>query len=273
MDLSIVILNYKSRGLVKQCVKTIGLVAPKLQYEIIVVDNDSQDGTGAMLEASFPHVKFIASPANVGYAGGNNLGIAASCGRYVMVMNPDITVRPGALDAMVEHMDANRDIGVLGPKLMHPDGTLDESCFRFPSPMIPVYRRTPLGRTAAGREALASYVMRDFDRAATRDVDWLLGAALLVRREALAEVGPLDDRFFLYLEDTDWCRRFLAAGWRVTYFAGATMVHYHDRLSARGSWLTSPLRKSTRIHISSAIKYFRKWGTATAIAATEKAGA
>lgn len=265
MDLSIVILNYKSRGLVKQCVKTIGLVAPRLRYEIIVVDNASNDGTGEMLAAAFPHVKFIASPSNAGYAAGNNLGIAASCGRYVLVLNPDITVRPGAIDAMVEHMDANRDIGVLGPKLLHPDGSLDESCFRFPTPAIPVYRRTPLGRTAAGRAALEHYVMADFDRNATRDVDWLLGAALLVRRDALAKVGLLDERFFLYLEDTDWCRRFREHGWRVTYFTGATMVHYHERLSARGSWLVGPLRKSTRIHISSAIKYFRKWGTEAAV--------
>jgi len=266
MDLSIVILNYKNRGLVKQCVKTIGLAAPKSSHEIIVVDNASEDGTGEMLASRFPHVTFVASPVNGGYASGNNLGIAASSGRYVLVLNPDITVRPGAIDAMVDFMDRNRDIGVLGPRLVHPDGSLDESCFRFPTPAIPVYRRTPLGRTAFGRQALGRYVMDDFDRTATRDVDWLLGAALMVRREALAKVGPLDERYFLYFEDTDWCRRFLEAGWRVTYFAGATMVHYHDRLSARGSWITSPLRASTRIHIASAFKYFRKWGTeATAV--------
>ncbi len=259
MDLSIVILNYKSKGLVKQCVKTIGLAAPKPSYEIIVVDNDSRDGTGEMLAALFPHVKFIQSPANLGYAAGNNLGIKAATGRYVVIMNPDITVRPGSFEAMVAFMDLNPDVGIMGPKLVHPDGSLDASCYRFPEYAIPVYRRTPLGRLPAGKRAVASYLMEDYDHETTRDVDWLLGATLMVRREALDAVGLLDERFFLYFEDTDWCRRFWKAGWRVVYFTGANMVHYHERLSAQGSWLVSPLRKSTRIHIASCIKYFAKW--------------
>lgn len=269
MDLSIVILNYRSKGLVKQCVKTIGLYAPKASYEIIVVDNDSGDGVGAMLEERFPEVRFIRSPANVGYAGGNNLGVRAARGRYVVIMNPDITVRPGALDAMVAFMEANPEVGIMGPKLVHPDGSIDASCYRFPTYAIPIYRRTPLGRLASGRQAVSRYLMEDYDHRTTRDVDWLLGAVLMVRRSALDEVGPLDERYFLYFEDTDWCRRFWQAGWRVVYYTGAEMVHYHERLSAQGSWIVSPFRRSTRIHIASCIKYFRKWGTSEA--ALEKA--
>lgn len=270
MDLSVVILNYKNRGLVRQCVKTIELYAPKLAYEIIVVDNDSQDGTELMMathfpKEKFPHVTFIQSGGNIGYAGGNNIGIKASSGKYVCIMNPDITVRAGALDELVRFMEANPEVGVCGPKLTHPDGSLDHSSYRFPTPAIPVYRRTPLGKTAAGKKALSSYLMADADRNVTRDVDWLLGAVLMVRREAIDQVGLLDDRYFLYFEDTDWCRRFWQAGWRVTYHAGANMVHYHERLSAQGSWITGPFRKSVRIHISSCIKYFRKWGTEAAM--------
>lgn len=270
-DLSIIILNYKSRGLVKQCVKTIGLCAPALSHEIIVVDNDSGDGTGEMLAAAFPRVRFIASPANVGYAAGNNLGIRAARGRYVVIMNPDITVRPGALEAMAAFMDANPDVGILGPKLVRPDGELDPSCYRFPTYAIPAYRRTPLGRMPAGRAAVARYLMDDYDKEDTRDVDWLLGAVLMVRREALDQVGPLDERYFLYFEDTDWCRRFWQAGWRVVYFTGAKMVHYHERLSAQGNWLVSPFRKSARIHIASCIKYFRKWRGVTLARDAERA--
>lgn len=258
-ELSIIILNYKSRGLVKQCVKTIGLCAPSVSHEIIVVDNDSKDGTGEMLAAAFPHVRFIQSSANVGYAAGNNIGIRAARGRYVVIMNPDITVRPGALEAMTAFMDANPDVGIMGPKLVHPDGSIDPSCYRFPTYAIPVYRRTPLGRLQSARVAVAKYLMEDYDKQATTDVDWLLGAVLMVRREALDGVGMLDERYFLYFEDTDWCRRFWQAGWRVVYYTGAKMVHYHERLSAQGNWLVSPFRKSTRIHISSCIKYFRKW--------------
>lgn len=259
MDVSIIILNYKSRGLVKQCVKTIGLCAPQLSYEIIVVDNDSGDGVGAMLAERFPEVTFIQSPANIGYAAGNNLGINVAKGRYICIMNPDITVRPGAIEEMVAYMDRHNDVGILGPKLVHPDGSIDVSCYRFPSYAIPVYRRTPLGKLPAGRRAVSHYLMEDYDRAETRDVDWLLGAVLLVRRDALAKVGLLDERFFLYFEDTDWCRRFWQAGYRVVYHTGAMMVHYHERLSAQGSWFVSPFRRSTRIHIASAVKYFAKW--------------
>lgn len=271
LDLSIVILNYRSKGLVKQCVKTIGLYAPESSYEIIVVDNDSGDGTGAMLAERFPEVRFIQAPANVGYAAGNNLGIRAARGRHIVIMNPDITVRPGALDAMVAYMDANPAVGILGPKLVHPDGSIDASCYRFPTYAIPIYRRTPLGRLAPGRQAVSRYLMEDYDHQATRDVDWLLGAVLMVRRGALDEVGLLDERYFLYFEDTDWCRRFWESGWRVVYYTGAEMVHYHERLSAQGSWITGPFRRSTRIHISSCIKYFRKWGTAAQAVASEKA--
>lgn len=259
MDLSIIILNYKSKGLVRQCVKTIGLYASKASCEIIVVDNDSRDGVGAMLAEKHPEVRFIQSPANIGYAAGNNLGIAAARGRYVVIMNPDITVMPGALDAMTAYMDAHQDVGVLGPKLVHPDGSIDASCYRFPDYAIPVYRRTPLGKLPSARRAVSSYLMEDYDHEETRDVDWLLGAVLMVRRTALEKVGPLDERYFLYFEDTDWCRRFWQAGWRVVYYTGTKMVHYHERLSAQGNWLTSPFRKSTRIHISSCIKYFIKW--------------
>lgn len=260
MDVSIIILNYRSKGLVKQCVKTIGLFGTECMHETIVVDNDSGDGIAEMLKDEFPDVQFIASPGNVGYAGGNNLGLKSARGRYVLIMNPDITVRPGAIDALVRYMDANNDVGVSGPRLMHPDGSIDSSCFRFPTYGIPLYRRTPFGKLPQGKEAIAKYLMADYDRKGTRDVDWLLGAVLMVRRSVLDDVGPLDERYFLYFEDTDWCRRFWDAGHKVRYVADIEMVHYHERLSARGAWVLSPLRKSTRVHIASWLKYFKKWG-------------
>ena len=259
MDVSIVILNYKSKGLVRQCVKTIALLPPAVRHEVIVVDNGSDDGVGEMLARRHPDVRFVQTGANLGYAAGNNAGIRAAKGRYVVIMNPDITVRPGAVDALVAFMDANPDVGMAGPKLVRPDGSIDESCFRFPSPAIPLYRRTPLGITGRGRAAVADYVMADFGRDETRDVDWLLGAVVIARRSAIEKVGMLDEGYFLYFEDTDWCRRFWEAGERVVFFHDATMVHYHERLSAHGRWFMAPLSKATRIHLASAIRYFRKW--------------
>jgi len=253
-------LNYRNQGLVKQCVKTIRLYPHASSYEIIVVDNASGDGVGEMLAENFPGVRFIASPRNVGFAAGNNLGIREAQGRYILIMNPDITVRPGSIDALVRFMDQNPDVGMAGPKLLHPDGEVDLSCSRFPKWTTPVYRRTPLGRLPAGRREVDRYAMADFDRMETRDVDWLLGAVLMVRKSAMDEVGALDERYFLYFEDTDWCRRFWEAGYRVVYYTGATMVHYHERLSAQVPWLLGPFSRSTRVHITSCVKYFRKWG-------------
>jgi hypothetical protein len=261
MDVSIVILNYKNRGLVAQCIKTIKMFAPTRSYEIIVVDNASGDRLGDFLAVQHPEVKFIALDRNDGYAAGNNRGIEAASGRYVLVMNPDITVRPGAIDAMVKFMDDNPAVGVSGPKLLKPNGQVDESCFRFHHWMTPIYRRTPLGRLPVGQRENGRYTMSDFDRQQTRDVDWLLGAVLMVRRSALERVGQLDEKYFLYFEDTDWCRRFWQAGYRVAYFSGATMVHCHERASAQVAWMLGPFNRVARTHIKSCVRYFRKWGT------------
>jgi len=263
MDLSVVILNYKCARMTRQCVRTLLRFAPSRSFEIVVVDNASGDGIGAIVEKEFSAApalgRFVQSSANGGFAAGNNLGIRASAGRYVLIMNPDITVLPGSLDALLSYMDANREVGIAGPQLVQPTGEIDESCFREPETLIPVYRRTPFGRTRRGREAIARYLMVDYARAVTADVDWLLGAALCVRREAIDRVGMLDERFFLYFEDTDWCRRFRNDGWRVVYVPGARMVHYHERESAQAHWARAFLTRSTRVHVASWIKYLRKW--------------
>ncbi|OGM00618.1 hypothetical protein A2480_00600 [Candidatus Uhrbacteria bacterium RIFOXYC2_FULL_47_19] len=260
MDVSIIILNYRSRGLVYQCIKTIRLYPSDCSYEIIVVDNGSGDGIGDFLAERFPEVRFIDAKANLGFAAGNNLGIRAAKGRYILIMNPDITVRPGSIDALVRFMDKHPDVGVAGPKLLRPNGKVDESCYRFHRWLTPIFRRTPLGRLQSGRTENDRYVMADFDRLESRNVDWLLGAVLIVRRSALDKVGLLDEGYFMYFEDTDWCRRFWQDGYQVVYFVDSIMVHCHERLSAQVLWLFGPFNLAARRHIRSAIYYFRKWG-------------
>jgi len=149
---------------------------------------------------------------------------------------------------------------LLGPQLLNFNGTIQESCFRFHKPLTIVCRRTLLGRTSWGKKELARFAMEDFDRQSDKEVDWLLGAALMLRRQALNDVGPMDERFFLYFEDTDWCRRFWDKGWGVVYWPSAKMHHYHGRSSKRTSGVADLFfNKYTWIHISSAIKYFWKW--------------
>jgi GT2 family glycosyltransferase len=260
MDLSIVLLNYKSKGLLRQCINGL-LAAPHgKSYEIIVVDNDSEDGTPEMITQEFPEVRCIVSPTNCGFGPGNNIGIREAKGRYVVIMNPDIVVLDGALDCLVDYMDEHSDVGMVGPQLMNPDRSIQYSCYQYPTPMIPVYRRTPLGKLKSGKQAIREYVMQDWDHATEREVDWLLGACIMMRKDMLDKVGLFDEQFFLYLEDTDLCRRAWEAGWRVVYNPAAQLVHYHKRESA-GGVLKSLRNKVTRIHIYSGIKYFRKyWG-------------
>lgn len=259
LDLSIIILNYRTKNLVKECVKSIWRASPKLSYEIIIVDNASNDGIAEMVGEYFPDIRFFESPENVGFAGGNNIGLREARGRYRMILNPDIVVLPGALEKMVAVMDASPDIGLLGPKLLGPDKSLQYSCYRFPTLVTPLLRRTPLGATHRGAKIVGDYLMADWDHGASRDVDWLLGAALMVRAEALARVGLFDDQFFLYFEDTDWARRFWKTGYRVVYFPEAELIHFHRRESAEGSFLESVLRPTTRAHVRSAVKYFWKY--------------
>jgi len=260
MDLSIIILNYRARGLLKECLKGIKAVQPKLDYEIIVVDNASGDGTPAMMAENFPDIKFIASDKNLGYAKGNNLGIGEAKGRYVMIMNPDIVVFPDVLEKLAQFMDSRPDAGIVGPKLLNPDKSLQFSCYRFPDFWVPLYRRTPLGKLGFAKKKLDNYFMKDFDHRSTREVDWLLGGCLLIRRRALDDVGLLDERYFAYFDDVDLCRSMWEKKWKVVYYPEVAVVHFHRRESAEGNWWSGVFKKVTRIHMASWFKYFRKWG-------------
>ena len=260
MDVSIVIVNYKTRGMVKQGLKSLRDARLRLNYEVFVVDNGSRDGLPQMIRRDFPEVRLIALEKNVGFAAGNNLAIRKAKGRYVFILNPDAMVNPGTIEALCSYMEAHPEIGVLGPKLVRPDGARQESAHRFPTPWIPVYRRTPLGRLPQAQAAIARYAMRGEIADAPTDVDWMEGAALFVRRAAIEQVGMFDERFFVYFEDADWCRRFWLLGWKVVYYPPAEIIHYHRRESADALWFLAPFtNKVSRIHIASAGKYFAKW--------------
>lgn len=261
MTLSIIVLNFKSMRLLREGLRSIRFADPKIRYEVIVVDNASNDGTVEMVTKEFPEHKLIVSHKNLGYAGGNNLGLKAATGKYVMIMNPDIFVKEGTLETLVQYMDAHPDVGVVGPRLLSGDGSEQESFYEFHTPLTPVLRRTPLGRTKWGRDRLERFMGRNRPQHRVIDVDWLLGGALLARRTAVDEVGLLDERFFLYFDDVDWCRRFWEKGWKVMHLPQVSLVHLHQKASAEGAMLGVFTNRITRIHIKSAVQYFRKyWG-------------
>ncbi|MBI4280804.1 glycosyltransferase family 2 protein [Candidatus Uhrbacteria bacterium] len=259
MDLSIVIVTYKSRGLLRQCLLGLRALPAARRHEIIVIDNNSQDGTRELLMNEFPEVRSIMQVSNLGFGAGGNVGIRASSGRYVAVMNPDIVVVDDSFDRLISYLDQHTKVGLVGPQLMNPDGSLQRSCYRFHTPLIPVYRRTPLGNFTFARERVSRFLMEEWDHASEREVDWLLGACLVARRALLNEIGCFDERFFLYFEDTDLCRRAWQAGWRVVYQPSARFFHYHRRASAESPLLPSLFNPVTRLHISSWIKYLWKY--------------
>lgn len=260
MDLSIIILNYKSLGLTKQCLRGIKSSRVNLAHEIIVVDNCSRDNSVENLKQEFPaDIKIIDLSQNRGYAAGNNAGINQSEGRYILILNPDVTVFPGVLEKLVQFMDQNPAIGMAGPKLINPNATIQNSCYRFPAWYTPILRRSPLGKLSWAKKHLNQYLMRDFDHKSSRPVDWLLGACLIIRRQALNAVGLLDEEYFLYIEDTDWCRRFWENNWPVYYLANIELVHYHKRESANNSGIGSVLSYPTRIHLKSFVHYLKKF--------------
>lgn len=258
MDLSIIILNYRQRLLVRQCLRGLLISQPGCRYEVIVVDNASHDGCLAMVAEQFPWVVRVSSAHNRGFGAGNNLGLAQARGRYVLILNPDIAFFPGQLEALLNFMDEHPRVGVASPRLLYPDGTPQDSCRRFPHFLMPVYRRTVLGRLPGPRRQLDWFLMRDFNHAESRPVDWLMGACLMVRRAALTTVGGFDEKFFLYFEDLDFCRRCWQAGWAVWYVATASPVHYHQRLSAAVG-LTALVKPAAWQHVRSAIRYYRKY--------------
>lgn len=263
MDLSIIILNYNTRGLLKECIKGLKLANPLLDYEVIIVDNASSDGSQEYMKelaAEWDRIRIILNPKNVGFAAGNNIGVKASRGEYALIVNSDITFLPGAIEALVKFLDENAEVGIVGPKILSPTGLWQSSCFRFPQWFIPFCRRTILGKTAWGKRALKKYLMADFDREITKEVDWLLGACFLARRGLFLRLGLFDERFFLFFEDTDLCRRIWDAGFKVVFLPEAKVIHLEERLSADHTGIFhSLLNKNIRIHIRSAVRYFWKY--------------
>jgi len=260
VKLSIIITHYKTPELLKLCLESLKAASFNLPSEILIMDSEAQDETEEMIKSDWPEVKYFPFNKNTGYAKMVNVGLRQAQGEYLLVLNADILATKDSLEKLVAYLSVNPKIGLLGPQLLNFNGTIQESCFHFHKLLTIIYRRTLLGRSSLGKKELARFAMKDFDKQSVKDVDWLLGAALMLRRQALEKVGLMDERFFLYFEDTDWCRRFLADGWRVVYFPEAQMHHYHGRLSKKTSGVADLFfNKYTWIHIASAIKYFWKW--------------
>lgn len=259
MKLSIIIVNYNSGALTHSCLESLVQHWLPAQYEIIVVDNASKDDSVSFLRSDWPEITVIANTINRGLAAAVNQALARSRGEYVLLLNPDIIALPDAVKTLLNFMEANRDVGIAGGKLLSPNGTLQHSAFRFYRPTTILYRRTWLGSTKWGQAEISRFLMKDFDHQQTRPVEWLMGSCYMLRATALKAVGGMDERFFLYFEDVDWCRRFWANQWQVTYVPQSRWSHFHQRRSRAHQLLGIFINWTTREHIRSAIKYFWKY--------------
>ena len=260
MKLSIIIVNYKTAALTKTLIESLLSDTLPQGTEIIVVDNNSGDDSVFLLRSDFPEITVIDNKENTGLSGGTNTAIEYAGGAYYLILNPDMVAIPGSVKTLVDYMDANSDVGISAGKLLSPSGELQYSSYRFYTPATIFYRRTWLGKTEKGQLINDRFLMKDFDHESEKDVDWLMGSCLMVRAKAAKEVGGMDERFFLYFEDVDWCRRMWEKGWRVVYVPSASFSHFHQRSSEGGSLLSLFTNRAVREHIKSAVKYFLKFG-------------
>ena len=254
MDVSIIIVSYNSSSVLKPCLQSIMEQEFSGEAEVIVVDNASADGTPDMVREQFPWVKLIAGNENLGYSKGVNVGIRRAQGRYFFILNPDTVVKPDSIQKLTEFMGRTPDAGIVGPKLVFHDGNVQYSCRRFYTFKVLLLRRTPLGKLFKNAKAVSDHLMLDFDHETTREVDWMLGAALFVRREAVESVGLMDERFFLYFEDVDWCYRMKQQELRVCYYPESVVTHGYVRESAQ-----SVINRSLVAHLVSLFRYYEKW--------------
>ena len=246
MDISVVILSWNDKPYLEKCLQSLADAPPRRSLEIIVVDNASTDGSPEMVAARFPGVKVIRNPVNLGFPGGNNAGFLASRGRCVCLLNSDIHVFPGCLDGLADYLDRNPRVGMVGPKILNRDLTHQSSCRQFPSLWTNFCAATGLTSVFSGGRFFSGEHMFYFRGDRVREVDVLVGCFWAVRREAVREVGLLDEGFFMFAEDLDWCRRFWEAGWRVAFDPEAQAIHYRGGSSAKKDevWLALTQQRS-----------------------------
>lgn len=258
-QLSVIVTHHRTPEMLELCLDSIRKSRRELDLEIFVLDSQFDDRTEETVKSKYPKVGYFGFEKNVGYAKLVNKGLKESNGRFVFIMNADIILEDGSLKKMLDYLENNSQTGMLGPQLLNFNGQVQDSCFAFYRPLTIFYRRTFLGKFPFGKKDLDRFLMKNYDRQSIREVDWLQGAAFMVRREAADEVGPMDERFFMYFEDVDWCRRFWQKGWKIVYFPEAKMHHYHGRFSKKGGFIGEVFNKYAWIHLISAGKYFWKW--------------
>jgi GT2 family glycosyltransferase len=254
MKLSICLVNYHSEPAIRRFLDSVMDYRPDCLHEVLIVNNSPEQDLGHLIKDYGDWVKIHRPHGNLGFGKAQNLAVKVAQGEYVLICNPDIEVQEGSLSRLMNYADELKDFGVIGPKLNYPEGGVQESARRFPSMSDLTVKR--LGLSSLFPRKMKKYLMKDKHFHGAERVDWLVGAAMLMKKKRFEELGGFDDRFFLFFEDTDLCRRVKEAGHDVWYYPEAEFFHSRERLSERGLW---PFKKVFWIHMASAGKYFWKW--------------
>ncbi len=262
---SFIITHHKDQEFLKPCIESIKRCVRNFDYEIVVADSETQESTRRLIRDEFLDVILSESKENLGFSKIVNAALKWVHGNYIVILNSDTVLLDPSIENIFRYLEAHKDIGLVGPALFYPDGTPQPSAFRFYSPLTLLTRRTFIGKTFLGKRDLDRFLMKDRDLAHEPiAVDWLMGSALFTTKKALRDVGPLDERFFMYFEDVDWSRRFWEKRYQVIYYPAAHLIHHHVKTSktSRGPFdlVCNPY---ARTHLASAIKYFLKYGIAT----------
>ena len=251
-DIATIMINWNAKAHLANCLDSLSKTGDGYSREIVVVDNGSTDGSCELVKERFPDVTLIQNDTNLGFARANNIAIRASDSRYVCLVNSDIIVQDGCIEKLLRFMDDNPNVGMAGPRILNPDGTLQVSCRHFPSIWNNLCQVFGLNYLFPGSRLFAEPLMKYWAHDTTRTVDVLSGCFWIVRREALDRVGLLDEDFFFYGEDVDWCRRFRDAGWDVVFYPEAAAIHDHAASSKK-----DPIRFFIELHKAD-LQYWQK---------------
>lgn len=252
MKFSVIIVSWNVRQDIINCLGSIYDYQSSRPFEVIIIDNASSDGSTQEIREKFPSVTCVSNNKNYGFAMANNQGIKLAKGEYLLFLNPDTIVHPGALDYLIDFMDDNKDVGACGPKLLNEDGSTQRSTREFPSYRGALYRFTFLKYFKIFKNSYRSWLMKDFDHKSQEDVDQLMGAALLVRKSIIDKIDGFDENFFMYYEEVDLCYRIKQYGWRIVFLPQACIAHLGGRSSQQ-----IPAAKRIMM-LRSLLKYFRK---------------
>jgi N-acetylglucosaminyl-diphospho-decaprenol L-rhamnosyltransferase len=267
VDISIVIVSYNGREHLRRCLQSLAAHPPTVEREVIVVDNDSRDGSAPMVASEFPDVRLLRMPRNLGFAAGANRGAREAKGEAIVLLNPDSEVEADPFAPMLAYLREHDDAGIVAPRLLNPDGSLQLSCRSFPTFSVALFNRYSLLTRLFPRNRYSrQYLLSDWYHDSISDVDWVSGACLMVRRSLFEEIGLLDEGYFMYIEDVDLCQRVHRAGYKVVYLPQTSAIHHIGRSSR-----TLPSRSIVARH-RSMWHYYKKYLRRNAVVDVAVAG-